>query len=242
MGAEQAIGAAGDDARIHAVIAEGSTARGARDEGDPGRGVSGWLVRYFDWTTAQAADLMTSAHRPTKLRDAIAAAAPRPVLIIAAGTLPPEVDAAHVFQSAAPDSVELWIAPDAGHTTAYDTYPEEWGPRDRVLRPHVALSNGGDRLDEPAPVSDGDETRRIVLMRFDAKMRDTATTAHHRHRCRRVGDGRRAQEISGALDRCRTRCASGAQVQQRSRFEECGQHTAVQHRPRVVADVAGVGG
>lgn len=139
MGAEQAIGAAGDDARIRAVIAEGSTARGARDEGDPGRGVSGWLVRYFDWTTAQAADLMTSAHRPTKLRDAIAAAAPRPVLIIAAGTLPPEVDAAHVFQSAAPDSVELWIAPDAGHTTAYDTYPEEWEARviaffDRTLR------------------------------------------------------------------------------------------------------------
>jgi dienelactone hydrolase len=138
MGAEEAIGAAADDSRIRTVVAEGCTARGARDEGDPAQGVGGWLIRYFDWTTAQAADLMTSAHRPTKLRDAIAVAAPRPLFIIAAGTQPAEIDAAHVFQSAA-DSVEVWIAPDAGHTTAYDIYPDEWETRvidflDRTLR------------------------------------------------------------------------------------------------------------
>jgi dienelactone hydrolase len=129
MGAEEAIGAAGADPRLLAVVAEGASARGARDEGDPARGIGGWLVRYIDWTTSHAADLMTSAEPPTKLRDAIAAAAPRPVMIIAAGTQPAEIDAAHAFEAAAPGSVEVWIAPGAGHTKAYDTYPAAWEAR-----------------------------------------------------------------------------------------------------------------
>ena len=129
MGAEEAIGAAGADTRILGVVAEGATARGARDEGDPASGVGGWLTRYIDWTTAHAADLMTSAHPPTKLRDAISAAAPRPVMIIAAGTQPAEIAAAHAFHDAAPGSVDIWIAPGAGHTAAYDTQPAEWETR-----------------------------------------------------------------------------------------------------------------
>jgi pimeloyl-ACP methyl ester carboxylesterase len=91
--------------------------------------VGGWFARYFDWTTAHAADLMTSADRPASLRDSIVAAAPRPVLIIAAGTQPPEIDAGTAFRDAAPDSVELWVVPDAGHTTAYDVHPTEWEAR-----------------------------------------------------------------------------------------------------------------
>jgi pimeloyl-ACP methyl ester carboxylesterase len=129
MGAEEAIGAAGIDSRIRAVVAEGATARGALDEGASTAGVGGWFARYFDWTTAHAADLMTSADRPASLRDSIVAAAPRPVLIIAAGTQPPEIDAGTAFRDAAPDSVELWVVPDAGHTTAYDVHPTEWEAR-----------------------------------------------------------------------------------------------------------------
>ena len=129
MGAEEAIGAAASDPRIQAVVAEGATARGARDEGDPATGAGGLFTRYIDWTTAHAADLMTAADRPIKLRDAVAAASPRPIMIIAAGTLAPEVDAAHVFQAAAPSSVELWIVPGAKHTEAYDVHPVEWERR-----------------------------------------------------------------------------------------------------------------
>ncbi|HWM21135.1 MAG TPA: alpha/beta fold hydrolase [Ilumatobacteraceae bacterium] len=129
MGAEEAIGAAGTDSRIRAVVAEGATARGALDEGASAGGVGGWVVRYIDWTTAHAADLMTSADRPGSLRDSIVAAAPRPVMIVAAGTQRPEIDAGKAFQDASPDSVELWVAPDAGHTTAYDVHPAEWEAR-----------------------------------------------------------------------------------------------------------------
>ena len=129
MGAEEAIGAAGTDSRIRAVVAEGATARGALDEGAPTAGMGGWFARYIDWTTAHAADLMTSADRPASLRASIITAAPRPVMIIAAGTQPPETEAAAAFQDAAPDSVELWVVPDAGHTTAYDVRPAEWETR-----------------------------------------------------------------------------------------------------------------
>jgi dienelactone hydrolase len=129
MGAEEAIGAAGADSRILGVVAEGATARGARDEGDPASGVGGWLTRYIDWTTARAADLMTSAHPPTKLRAATSAAAPRRVMIIAAGTQPAEIAAARAFHEVAPGSVDMWIAPGAGHTMAYDTQPAAWETR-----------------------------------------------------------------------------------------------------------------
>ena len=129
MGAEEAIGAAGADSRILGVVAEGATARGAHDEGDAASGVGGWLTRYVDWTTSHAADLMTSAHPPTKLRDAISAAAPRPIMIIAAGTQPAEIAAAHTFHDVAPSSVDMWIAPGAGHTLAYDTQPAAWETR-----------------------------------------------------------------------------------------------------------------
>jgi len=129
MGAEEAIGAAGADPRLLAVVAEGATARGARDEGDPARGIGGWLTHYIDWTTAHAVDLMTSAKPPRQLRDAIAAAAPRPIMIIAAGTQPAEVAAAHAFEATSPASVEVWVASDAGHTKAYSTYPAAWEAR-----------------------------------------------------------------------------------------------------------------
>jgi dienelactone hydrolase len=129
MGAEEAIGAAGADPRIRAVIAEGASGRGPADEGAELAGVGRWLMPYIDWTTTHAADLMTSAHRPTKLVDAVSQAAPRPVLVIAAGDAPVEIDAANAFQAAAPESVELWIVPDTGHTKGYDTHPVEWEAR-----------------------------------------------------------------------------------------------------------------
>jgi pimeloyl-ACP methyl ester carboxylesterase len=129
MGAEEAIGAAGVDERIRAVVAEGATARGARDEGDLSTGVGSFLPRYVDWVTSRAADVMTSAPRPAKLHDAIAAASPRPVMVIAAGTQPAEIDAAEVFEAVSPTTVEVWVAEGAGHTTAYDADPAAWEAR-----------------------------------------------------------------------------------------------------------------
>ena len=49
-------------------------------------------------------------------------------MIIAGGSQPAEI-AAHAFESAPPDSVQNWIARNAGHTTAYDVHPAEWERR-----------------------------------------------------------------------------------------------------------------
>jgi dienelactone hydrolase len=127
MGAEEAIDAIGVDPRVRAVVAEGASGQGPADEGTHQAG--GVLARWFAWSTTRATDLMTSAHRPATLRDSIAAAAPRPVMIIAGGEEPAEIAAGRVFQDAAPHSVELWVVPGAGHTKGYDTVPEEWERR-----------------------------------------------------------------------------------------------------------------
>jgi predicted acyl esterase len=129
VGGEQVIAAAGADPRIRAVVAEGVTARGAHDEGDPARGVGGAFTRYVDWASRKAAAIMTSADTPTPLRDAVRAMSQQRVLVIAAGTLPPEIDAAATFEALSPAVVTTWIAPHARHTKAYDAHPSEWEQR-----------------------------------------------------------------------------------------------------------------
>jgi dienelactone hydrolase len=129
VGGEQAISAAGIDHRLRAVVSEGASARGAHDEGDPAEGAGGWLIRYIDWVTRTAVGFMTSADQPTPLRDSLAAFDDQRALIISAGTMPAEIAAAQAFQDAAPAAVDVWIAPDASHTTAYRTHPDEWERR-----------------------------------------------------------------------------------------------------------------
>jgi uncharacterized protein len=63
------------------------------------------------------------------LRDAVAAIAPRRVLLIAAGDLPDEGHAGRYIRSASADSTDLWIVPGAGHTGALETHPREWEHR-----------------------------------------------------------------------------------------------------------------
>ncbi len=129
MGAEEAIGAAGDDQRIRAVVAEGASGRGVRDEGDTARGVDGVITRYLDWVTSHLADVISSARTPAKLGDSIENATSAKVFVIAAGTRPTEIAAAGVFKRRAPQRVSVWVAPGAGHTHAFDHYPDEWERR-----------------------------------------------------------------------------------------------------------------
>jgi uncharacterized protein len=130
VGGEQVIAAAGTDPRIRAAVAEGVTARGARDEGDPASGVGGLFVRYTDWLTKNAAAMMTSADKPTQMREAIASMSPEQrVLVINAGTIAEEIAAAETFEAVDPQIVTTWIAADASHIDALSTYPDEWEQR-----------------------------------------------------------------------------------------------------------------
>jgi dienelactone hydrolase len=141
VGGEQALAAAGVDHRIRAVVADGATARGARDEGDPAAGAGGLLVRSTDWTSRHLAALLSGADTPTPLRTSVASMVDQRVLLIAAGTVPAELDAADAFTAAgAPGAVTTWVADGAGHIGARERHPAEWERRvlgffDEVLAP-----------------------------------------------------------------------------------------------------------
>jgi uncharacterized protein len=131
MGGEQAIGAAASDPRIRAVVAEGATNRVAGDKA--------WLSEEFGWrgavqervesATYGITDLLTRAGPPIALRDAVTAAAPRPVLLVAGAAAQEEPRAGRHIASGSPDTVALWVVPETGHTAALATHRAEWDRR-----------------------------------------------------------------------------------------------------------------
>jgi uncharacterized protein len=130
MGGEEALTAAAADPRIRAVVAEGATRR-AEADGDglrPGP-PTGWIEQVVDWIAFGTADLLSGAEPPVALRAAVAAVAPRPVLLIAAGQVPEEAEAAALMEAAAPGAVTVWEVAGSGHTGGLDTAPAEWEER-----------------------------------------------------------------------------------------------------------------
>ncbi len=120
MGGEVAVGAAGEDPRIRAVVAEGVTARVAADKVFLDHyGLRGRLQRGIDTVTYGVAALLSAAPAPGSLRASIRAAANRPhgpaFLLITAGNVPTEEVAAAYLRRSAPAAVEVWTVPGAGH-------------------------------------------------------------------------------------------------------------------------------
>jgi pimeloyl-ACP methyl ester carboxylesterase len=132
MGGEQAIAAAGADRRIRAVVAEGVTGQQLADKGWLPHGIDGAMTRGEEWVQYTAAGLLSGAPRPMSLPDAIRAAAPRQVLIIAGGARPDEPIAARWLQAASLATVQVWVVPHAGHIQGLATAPRAWEAR--VLR------------------------------------------------------------------------------------------------------------
>jgi hypothetical protein len=101
--------------------------------------VQGWLQRGLDLLTYGLVNRLTPADPPIALRDAISAAAPRRVLLIAAAGRPDEENAAAHLRAASPGSVRVWVAP-GGHASGLASAPTEWARRvgaflDAVLAP-----------------------------------------------------------------------------------------------------------
>ena len=131
MGGEEAIGALATDERIAAVVAEGVGQRVAADKE--------WLVERYGWRgRVQVAadrvmygltDLLTAADPPIPLADAVNAAAPRPVLVIAGGAEHDEPEVAAHLVAASPGNVEQWVVAGAGHIGGLRAEPAEWERR-----------------------------------------------------------------------------------------------------------------
>lgn len=131
MGGEEALGAAGADRRIRAVVAEGATGRTAADKAWMAEefGLSGRIQGLLDALTYGLVDLLTAASPPPTLRESVVAASPTPILLIVGEKSPDEPLAGQRLVAAAPGSVALWVVPGAGHIGGLATAPEEWERR-----------------------------------------------------------------------------------------------------------------
>lgn len=128
MGGEEALGAMAAIPQIRVVVAEGATNRVTADKGwlSSVYGIQGWIQRGVEWATYGVASLLTDAPQPGSLRAAVARAAPRPVLLIAAGNVADETHADRFIQAASPGSVQLWTVPGAGHQGGLSAQPDAW--------------------------------------------------------------------------------------------------------------------
>ena len=132
MGGEQVLGAAAQDSRIQAVVAEGATNRVAGD--------FAWLSAQYGWrgTVQQALnvprftllDVLSEQPAPTTLKESVARIAPRPVLLIAAGNVSDEGYATTAIATGS-GHVQIWVTPGTGHTQALPAAPQLW--RETVL-------------------------------------------------------------------------------------------------------------
>jgi pimeloyl-ACP methyl ester carboxylesterase len=152
MGGEEAIGASGSNDVIRAVVAEGATARSAADKGwlSDAYGVRGLVQEQIERVQYWLTDRLTSARTPVSLRTAVARSDDVPYLLITAGKVADESDAAAYVASAAPDRVQIWNVDGAGHTDALSVAPGEWETRVvTFLEASLDLPTSDRRREEP---------------------------------------------------------------------------------------------
>ena len=144
MGGEEAIGAAGVDDRVRAVVAEGATGRTAADKAwlADEYGAAGVLQGVLDTITYGIVDTLTPAEPPPTLGESVRDSTPTPLLLIAAGDVPDEGSVAARLAAVDPARVQVWVVPGAGHVSALRTAPADW--RTRVVGfLNGALAEGG---------------------------------------------------------------------------------------------------
>ncbi len=126
-GAEAVIGAAAEDRRIRAVVAEGVINHTLADNRNL-KGADKWMG-YPYWGVAYAvirAETHTPAPKP--IDELVRKVAPRPLLLIAAKQNAPERKVAPAYAQAGGATTTLWLA-DTGHTHALRDFPQQFERR-----------------------------------------------------------------------------------------------------------------
>jgi uncharacterized protein len=125
LGGEILLEAAAQDRRLRAVISDGSARpRDAADAND-----AGFLENAMVDAGLQMIRGLSGMKTSPSLNGLIPEIAPRPVLLIAAGTHPEEVAANRVYQERGGPTVELWEIPEARHTGGLKARPAEYEQR-----------------------------------------------------------------------------------------------------------------
>jgi pimeloyl-ACP methyl ester carboxylesterase len=129
-GGEVVLHAAAVNDQIKAVASDGADFRVLQDmylAADPATWAyaPGWLV-YFSALAA-----ISGVTPPPSLADLVPQIAPRPLLLIAAGTDTAEIRLNRVYYAAAGEPKQLWELPDSTHIRGLFSHPKEY--QDKVL-------------------------------------------------------------------------------------------------------------
>jgi dienelactone hydrolase len=145
MGGEEALGATATNELLRAVVAEGATARVAADEAwlSDRHGLRGAFQEQLERVQDVVTDALTDASVPTSLRAAIEASGLTRYLLITAGNVPNEGDAAAYLAAAAPERVQVWTVEEAGHTGGLEVAPDEWTSRVVSFLSEALLAKSG---------------------------------------------------------------------------------------------------
>ncbi|WP_148575366.1 alpha/beta hydrolase [Nocardioides caldifontis] len=122
-GADVALEVAAHDPRVDAVVADGATAQGFADRPDGALTALSLLPMY---ATARA---LTGEHAQPPLTHAATAIAPRPVLLIAGGSIEQELALNARYAHAGGPTTTLWPLPDTAHTAGLAERPTEYTRR-----------------------------------------------------------------------------------------------------------------
>jgi pimeloyl-ACP methyl ester carboxylesterase len=133
MGGEEAIGAAGVDRRVRAVVAEGATGRTAADKTWLAEqyGVLGVVQTELDTVTYGLVDMLTPADPPATLEQSVRDSTPTRLLLLASGERPDEKSVAGRLAAVDPGRVQVWIVPGAGHAQGLARASADW--REHVI-------------------------------------------------------------------------------------------------------------
>jgi len=127
VGGEVMLEAAAENPALRAVVADGAGERSVRESRLRGR--AGWpsLPSYLVQTAAVAA--LSGDPPPPSLVDLVPRIAPRPLLLIGAGSDNGGEDLQPRYFAAAKQPKALWKIPEAGHTGGYAARPREYALR-----------------------------------------------------------------------------------------------------------------
>jgi uncharacterized protein len=125
LGGEVLLEATAGDERIRAVVSDGAARPGDnREVNDPPL-----LERVLAGIGLQAVRGISGMRPAPSLFESLPRIAPRPVLLIAGGRSPGEVETNRAYRAAAGPTAELYAIPDAGHTSGLAVHPREYEAR-----------------------------------------------------------------------------------------------------------------
>ena len=125
LGGEVLLEAAAREPRLRAVVSDGAARpedqAEVMDRGLAEDAIGSWMVG--------AARVMSGTQAAPSLIDVVPRIAPRPVLLIAAGSDPAEIPTNRRYREVAGPAAELYEIPDAGHTGGIKSHPKEYEAR-----------------------------------------------------------------------------------------------------------------